>query len=64
MESNISITNASNVSVILITGNNIISIFCYQNVGFVFEGIKRLIIKGLTLIGCGNNKVKLVENFC
>ena len=47
---------------ILITGN--ISIFCYRNAGFVFKGIKRLTIKGLKLIGCSKNKVKLVaENF-
>ena len=63
LESNISIMNASNISVISRTSKLNVSIFCHKNASFKFEGIKNLTVKGLTFFGCGNNKVKFVENF-
>ena len=60
LESNILMMNASNITVISRTSN--VSIFCHQNAGLKFEGIKWLVVKGLKFFSCGNNKVKLVKN--
>ena len=62
LESKVSITNVSNVSVISVSFNDV-SIFCNQNASFKFEGISKLSIKGFKFFGCGKNRAKLVKEF-
>ena len=62
LESKISVTNVSNISLISFSFNNV-SIFCNQNASFKFEGISKLSIAGFKFIGCGKNRAKLVNKF-
>ncbi len=62
LESEISITNISNFSMIPFSSSNV-SILCHHNARFKFEGISKLSIKGIRFFGCGNNGIRLVKEF-
>jgi hypothetical protein len=62
LESEISITNVSNFSMIPFSSSNV-SILCHHNARFKFEGISKLSIKGIRFFGCGNNGIRLVKEF-
>ena len=62
LESKISITNVSNISMISMSSSDV-SIFCKKHSNFKFEGVSKLLVKGFNFIGCGNNEIKLIKEF-
>ena len=64
LEANISVSNITQFSVISFNDTSInSSVHCDKYTSFVFSSVSRILISGLTLVGCDGSKMKYISQF-